>query len=66
MLVSAFVDSGATHSFVSKPSVKKLNIPLVLGIKLALTLADGSMLTCEEEVDAAYGIISKDANQVSE
>ena len=29
-------------------------------------LADGLVITCEEEVNAAYGILSKETNKVSE
>ena len=41
LIVSALIDSGATHSFISKPLVQKLQLPLIFGLKLAVTLANG-------------------------
>ena len=37
-----------------------------MGQKLAVTLADGSEFTCEEEVAATYGTIFYYTKQVSE
>ena len=34
LIVSALIDSGATHSFISKTLVRKLKLSLVLGQKL--------------------------------
>ena len=41
LIVSAFIDSRAMHSYISKSLVTKLNLPLVFGKKLAITLTDG-------------------------
>ena len=59
LIVSSIVDSccGEIHSFVSKSLVKKIQLPLVLGKKLTVRLADSSMFICGVEVNAAYRII---------
>ena len=56
LIVSALVNSGANHNFTSKPLLKNLNLHLALGKKLAVSLADSSELTCEEEVNAAFRV----------
>ena len=58
LIISTLIGSRATHSFISKSIVQKLNLPLVLGKKLGVLLVDGLEFTCEEEVDDAYGIIA--------
>ena len=58
LIVSALVDSGTIYSYISKYLVKNLNLQLVIRQEIAVTLADCSAFTCEEEVNAAYGIAS--------
>ena len=64
LVVSALINSGAIHSLTSKSLFTKITLPLVLGQKPSVILADGSLFTCEEEVNAAYGVILQNDNKV--
>ena len=57
LIISTLFDSGATQSLINKSIIEKTNLTWVLGKKLAVFLADGSVLTCEEEVDAAHEVL---------
>ena len=48
MNVLAFVDSGASHSFVAAKLAKKYQLTVIMGKSMVVTLADSSQVTKSE------------------
>ena len=66
LVISNFICSAATNSFRRKFLVQKTHFTIILNKNLKIRLIDSLVVTCEGEVDAVYGVISYDTNQVSE
>ena len=48
--VACFVDSGATHTFIAAEVVARFGLQPVPAEQLEVTLADGSVFVCSEQV----------------